>query len=682
MAKININFDEKVYSIDKAVLAPATDALKAHLETLGGGESGGSGLDYGKTVTFKEYLSVEDLVAFTQSLGLSNPTDLYTVMAADTNVGLIQFLGITISSNGLYLQLHYQLLQPKEDGSGSTVVEHLVYEINEDSSHYAWENGLAGEILNEPPTITIFSPHPAQQYEISQFEPLFDLSSIEGNEGNLDITLDGAVYKVDSTKLAPATNSLIAHIETLKGGDEGGSGLAEGEEYKLRSDITAEALIKLEKELAYSQADGMYIVFISGGDMLCEIPAGQMGNTLPMLFVASSDIVYLYALEDVDGGFVKGWNLMEGGQPEGAPSLTIPSPFESFNNQYSLDELAVFFDIPSAGGSGVIDYDKEAKLKKVITVEDFDAFLSKAEGNMVYFGAYTGEPSADNSLVQVMAYNGQYLLNIGNGVHEGGLWQYYLNSPKQEDGWYKNVDDVLTPVTEPPSITIPTGATINPDFETLSIFFDLGGGSTGNEITEVITADSEFSLSWESIFGAPINLYPVYCDIGDIDLSVVDWGAKVHIDRHYKIVVTASNGDTGEMYLDDDGNNELGMSTYVSPSDLPVIMVAKSDGTAAGILVIPNNITDMALHLGIDQATWEMFKAAFPPNSMLVYEDWAGNADMASIAITYGSGSGSGNKGDTKIVINGVEYLVDSAKLADAKRALAEHLKALEDASN
>jgi hypothetical protein len=238
MAKINILFDEKNYSIDEANLAPATDALKAHLETLGGGEGGGSGLDYGKTVTFKKYLSIEDLAAFIQSLGLSKLTDLYTMIAADTNVGLAQILGITISSNGLYVQLHYQLLQPKTDGTRPTVIEHLVYEINEDGSHYAWENGLAGEILNEPPTITILSAPPEPQYEISQFEPLFDLSSIAGTEGDLDITLDGAVYKVDSTKLAPATNSLIAHLETLKGGEGGGTGLEYGKEYKFKPNLT------------------------------------------------------------------------------------------------------------------------------------------------------------------------------------------------------------------------------------------------------------------------------------------------------------------------------------------------------------------------------------------------------------------------------------------------------------
>lgn len=151
----------------------------------------GGSLDYGKTVTFKEYISLEDFQAFLQSLGLSKPTDLYAAIAADADAGRAQLLGMTTSSYAL--RLHYQLLQPKEDGMGSTIIEHLVYGVYLDGSGtHGWGNELTGEMLNEPPTITILSaPPPKPQYEISQFEPLFDIET-KSLDGWGDITVNVA----------------------------------------------------------------------------------------------------------------------------------------------------------------------------------------------------------------------------------------------------------------------------------------------------------------------------------------------------------------------------------------------------------------------------------------------------------------------------------------------------------
>ena len=61
MAKININFNETNYAIDEANLAPATDALKAHLGTLG---SGGDTLKYEKEAQFKDVITLADFEAY------------------------------------------------------------------------------------------------------------------------------------------------------------------------------------------------------------------------------------------------------------------------------------------------------------------------------------------------------------------------------------------------------------------------------------------------------------------------------------------------------------------------------------------------------------------------------------------------------------------------------------------
>jgi hypothetical protein len=94
MAKINILFDEKNYSIDEANLAPATDALKAHLETLGGGGT----LEYGKEYTFKDVITREDCEKYIANAEprITNDEENWYWIYTDTPEGTGEYLIVLI----------------------------------------------------------------------------------------------------------------------------------------------------------------------------------------------------------------------------------------------------------------------------------------------------------------------------------------------------------------------------------------------------------------------------------------------------------------------------------------------------------------------------------------------------------------------------------------------------------
>lgn len=171
---------------------------------------------------------------------------------------------------------------------------------------------------------------------------------------------------------------------------------------------------------------------------------------------------------------------------------------------------------------------------------------------------------------------------------------------------------------------------------------DLIKGIGTGEVTETVTADSDFSLDWSTLLGLPIKLYPIYCDIGDVDISTVAYGAKVHIDKHYKIVVTR-NGVVKELYLDDGGSNEYGESTYVAKETLPLIGISDEDQTEATCCyIIPNNMREIYEKVAgytLSDEMLEAFKLALPPNSILIPDRWTGGIDATthSVAVTYGA---------------------------------------------
>lgn len=692
MAKHYINFDEKVYSINKEVLAPATDALKAHLETLGGGEEGG-GLELGEKAKFKDIITLADFEAYAstgaQQTPDSNEIRTQYVMFGDNentfpmcmmnvanDYSWAYFMYIPVSMPGeVYVyrvgEGDKQIFLKGMDGDGwyynpdggDTVTKstaptvtlptnaymsasleatavffdlggssnEVTETVTADSefSHVSIENcyridcpiadidpetfdgridnhykvdltfndgtaaksfHLDGEGMTESglvlmpaegplaisngtdiyayvvegnleevvgaegyeflkdifPPNTILIPQSAfTNLHVETFSITYTTGS--GNEGNLDITLDGVVYKVDSAKLAPATNSLIAHIETLKGGNESGSGLEFGKEYKFKDVIT--------------EADCEY--YIAGSNGGIEIPDGRA---------------------------------------------------------YILCDAVEFVTIP-------------------------------VDTSIVY-------------MITVVSNDGENKTYILNG-----------NVLGVEDGW--QLADKTS--TNAPTIIVAEHGQMSADLATTSIFFDLGGGS--GEVTETITADSDFLVE-DIAFGLG-SMYRISCPINDLSTDNISLGAqgkpiKIDDDIHFHLVF--NNGAPAEDFY----TNNIADDSELNIRLLEIFPALATAQYLACAILVPNNIEEIFTSFGKPEL-FDRFKDVYAPNTILIpryiFEEQDGvESPLETLTVTYSNGTSTG--GDLAITINGVEYLVDSAKLADAKSALAAHLEALEDTSN
>lgn len=390
MAKININFNETNYSIDEANLAPATDALKAHLETLGGGEGGFP--EYGTDWKFKEEISAQ---AF-EEIFAAYPEDIYYgISIGRTEKWTISVTRAT-NENGFFGNL-ITLPENKavyfitcQDSDAIDDREYACFDGWTEAEFTALNEALAA-MYNEPAMIKgwhtrdykknefyassapVISSVPESFTEID-LELLSAFFSTAG--GDLDITLDGAVYKVDSTKLAPATSSLIAHIETLKGG-EGGDVVELGKEYQFKD---AEAMTAIEEELGvkipisslnYIANEGWHVVFACFAEPV-RIFAVDKESELFLLADIDANPLFSYNCKDftfkegeVNITVPRGWyagELLVTGIPEfefindttvicktiEPPTVLFPTAQEDFDTKLTMEQISLFFDL---GGS-------------------------------------------------------------------------------------------------------------------------------------------------------------------------------------------------------------------------------------------------------------------------------------------------------------------------------------------
>lgn len=613
MAKINILFDSTEYAIDEANLAPATGALKAHLETLGSG----GGLKYDEEVQFKEIITSADLIEYLKAI--ESYKDVYApqgvVMYKDESLQLHMISCIENPTARIYLSIQCFMTADMfvENGTDFSFVyenmgnigaaigwtmgdESYGYILNNETIKLfegkvagldpymsltdGWHKADISDPLNptfittDAPTVTFEKDVITIEPDISVYSSFFDLG---GDEGNLDITLDGAIYKVDSTKLAPATNNLIAHIETLKGGDEGGSGLEFDTPYVFKKDLNnidcsvfmvEENLLKpdipeeevqqnpdLYAKVKFYKIADMWEYYLEDRDWNSGVREPPATTTTPYYTILTYwDAECVEAFLTLNGasselredfiGSLRFMHLDESGFPlQGIEGLWYPNgetyslysnptdgtmrwingheevftkitaiiPSTDANKNISLDELAVFFDIPSAGGSGTLEFGKEYTFKKNITVDDFEYYIenatqldgpsdvdlfsitiianedgmSGAMGTRVYYTQYPDRPPVYE--IQVVA----------NSMPQ---FSFRLNSinPELPDGWCKieiNEEDgteIYTPIDTPPTVTILEDATMYADLATTAVFFDLGGGSGNEGDTKIVINGVEY----------------------------------------------------------------------------------------------------------------------------------------------------------------------------------------------
>lgn len=544
MAKHYINFDEKVYKIDEANLAPATDALKAHLETLGGG--GGEGtLEYDKEAQFKEVITSADLIKYLKAI--ESYKDVYApqgvTMYADESLQLDMLIGIQDPTATLVIQLFMTTdMFVENDTDFAFIYENMgnigagismtvdnkafVYLLNNETiklfegkvanldPYMSLTDGWYEADISDPqnptfittdaPTVTFEKDVVTIEPDISVYSSFFDLG---GSSGNLDITLDGAVYKVDSTKLAPATSSLIAHLETLKGGEEGGSGLEYGKEYTFKPNLTMDDFATYVKDatpymsvgnggIYYvvdvrrigDYSDGIALSYWGGG----EIEPGVSFEPCAILQILNYNLQkdYRYVINasvagEVFGGastYVDGdgWYSSNYGEKTAKTGevgkYTIPADVAMAN---TLENTTILFDVSGAGGNG-LEFGKEYKFKDVITEADCEAYVANA----------TPFVEEDSQTAYLIAGTSWGLLRISSGDPSIIIWwirdaenntaSYFINgsafNPAIPDNCW--VSEAMEPI-EAPTIIIPEGATMSADLETTAIFFDIP--TSGNE---------------------------------------------------------------------------------------------------------------------------------------------------------------------------------------------------------
>lgn len=218
MAKIKIPFNGTDYSINESALASAKDSLKTHLETVMNGSGGGElEIAIGKTLTFKSHIEAKDL-----PLGADDNTgeEFYRYEAGNFsttwNVGKMNG-GLVISVN--FPDVTYAYF---DDISGQQF----------GMPAHTWFSYRDKLPLDSPPSIVVGKEHmedgefvgDSEWFETYCIQPLTKWSALfEGGAsgsagGDIIITLDGADYSVDSTKLSTATDIFVAHVETLAGG--------------------------------------------------------------------------------------------------------------------------------------------------------------------------------------------------------------------------------------------------------------------------------------------------------------------------------------------------------------------------------------------------------------------------------------------------------------------------------
>lgn len=146
---------------------------------------------------------------------------------------------------------------------------------------------------------------------------------------------------------------------------------------------------------------------------------------------------------------------------------------------------------------------------------------------------------------------------------------------------------------------------------------DLTTGTAVSEVTETVTADSEFSHDLSTVGMG--TAYRIDCPAGDIPVKAYEREEHVCIDKHYKVRFTYNDGtEPAEFYLDDDGNNSLGLGLYFT--ELGLALENPEQGTISAVLV-PNNWEEILTEMGASAANIEMLVSLFPPNTFLVMEN-------------------------------------------------------------
>lgn len=185
-------------------------------------------------------------------------------------------------------------------------------------------------------------------------------------------------------------------------------------------------------------------------------------------------------------------------------------------------------------------------------------------------------------------------------------------------------------------------------------------GTGVGEVTEVVTAESDFSHDLSVALGDFFGLYDAYridCPIGDIDTTSLVVEGKVHCDKPYKITFRSVNGEETSLYLNDDGNNEIGLALYFYTA----LLLKAENNDKVFAVVVPDNLKELLIAAGVPEdqidAGLALLGDSIPPNTILIPKTlFEGEEAFASVSVTY--------EGETEVTVFSVTDTNDEGIVA------------------
>lgn len=475
MAKTNIYFNGKDYSINDSALASAKDSLKNHFSTVMAGSGG------------LEPITWDGVIGDKATATIKNQNVL--VKVSDKVLSKDDFIGSTMAvNNGQTMSLTDDFMTVI---SGGTMCGELVMcsvsdpTIFTEALYSMWKLTIN---FTEAGTYFLYNA------EIGMYIASLTFPASSGSGGATTITFDGTTYQVDPTKLATITDDFVAHLETLKGG-----GL---------EPITWDGVVgEDDMHFPMPEAFGLYRVSSqvpSMNDLIGSTIEWSDGTTGIILQEMIEEIMGDYG--DSYVGFGMYGNL-----------IVIYNPTEIFGWQvepgiyFGRDEFdgswhVASLTFPNASSGPKFEVGETVTFKESYTMDDIPEEYWPAEGeeemntNLLIF-------SNPISSVLAMDKNGSIVLSIVFGMPSTAQYLYAnneaLSRPDAEElhviksGWNEVVStepEQQTIPANPPSFTIEDQKTAE-ELAKFPFLFSSGGGNTKLTIngTEYLVDSSKLS---------------------------------------------------------------------------------------------------------------------------------------------------------------------------------------------
>lgn len=472
MAKKNIYFNGKDYSIDDSALVSAKDSLKTHLSTTMAG-SGGSL----EPITWDGVIG--DKIHFVIEFG--DLTFTY-VKISDKTLSVNDFIGSVMTTNkGEVINITSENILPDQQPPGCNAFLEFIISVYDTNS----ASNILGIEITETGT-----------YFVSTFTTGMYVNSLtfpasSGSGGATPITFDGTTYQVDPTKLATVTDDFVAHLETLKGG-----GLEPITWDGVPSDDVSQFRLPEAFEL-YKVSDQVPTESELIGSMLGT--EGAMHQITADALQAGEGGIHIYGYLAViyEPTEINGWSV-EPGTYFGYHGIT---------NKPLITALT----FPGASSGPKFEVGETVTFKESYTMDDIPEEYWPAEGeeykdtnlfsDVTHIGNFLMTVAGGGIIIALQETNEQrpynYMNDIGKSFLEsltGATAGDYYSGP----GWYtpkdfgNDTEAVFTSI--PPSLTLEDQETAE-ELAKFPFLFSSGGGNTKLTIngTEYLVDSSKLS---------------------------------------------------------------------------------------------------------------------------------------------------------------------------------------------